>query len=75
MESSLEFDISLTIDKETGQRVVPSIREETRRIDYLDEGIHLFRGVFFGILFAIPIWISILWIILYPGKKDIRLSD
>lgn len=62
MESSSAFDLSQIIDGQPDQKVEQVAAERIQA--YLDEGVGLFRGLFFGILFIIPIWALVLWIIL-----------
>jgi hypothetical protein len=61
VESSYEFDVPLIIERESGQKAAPRVAEEIQELDNLSEGIDLLRGLFFGILFSIPIWALILW--------------
>jgi len=64
MESSYEFEALLIINREPDQMVEPLTGERPQDINDLDQDVRLFRGIFLGSLFSVPIWALILWMVL-----------
>ena len=64
MESNCELSLPLIIEVELVEKATPSVTEEIQGIADLDVSIGFYRGVFLCILFSIPIWALILWMVL-----------